>query len=100
MTRRYFRTRNGAKSGSFVRLEKLQSSATPPCTILQALLQKYSSGQEAYQEDREDQGLRVHGMRVQLVGMEKLRRQRGGVDRVQEVALMDRGISSAVSTTS
>ena len=38
-------------------------------------------------------------MTVELVGMEKLRRQRGGVDRVQEVALLDAGISSAVSAT-
>ena len=36
-------------------------------------------------------------MTVELVGMEKLRRQRGGVDRVLEVALLEAGISSAVS---
>ena len=49
---RYFETRNGARSGSFVRLEKLESGALAPCTILEALLRKYGSGQEAESQVR------------------------------------------------
>jgi hypothetical protein len=91
---RYFSTRNAARSGSFVRLEKLKNSALVPCSVLQALLRKYGNEQEFYQ----DTGMRIHRVKVQLVGMDKLRRQRGGVDKVQEVALLDAGISSAVSS--
>lgn len=76
-----------------MRLEKLESSALVPCTVLEALLRKYGSGGEA---DYRDEGLKIHRMTVELVGMDKLRRQRGGVDRVQEVALLDAGIFSAV----
>ena len=92
MSDRYFSTCNLAKSGSFVRAEKLKASAKRHRTVSEALKDKYDLGSRGDHVTMElDQRVKV-----ELVGMAKLRRQRGGIDRLQEVSLIDAGISSAV----
>ena len=92
--RRYFSTRNGEKSGSFVRHSKLQGTADTGCTVLHALHKKYDANDQ--DNGRHQCDIRIGGKAVQLVGMEKLRQQRGGIDMLREVALLDAFISSAV----
>ena len=90
---RYFATQRSNKSGSFVRLEKLRESAKRPSTVLQAL-------QDKYEREQTEAGTSLNltsRVRVELVGMAKLRQQRGGIERLQEVSLQDVAISSAVS---
>lgn len=90
---RYFFTCKSANSGSFVRSEKLRVTAKLVRTVSEALQMKYET------EAREDQVTMEldQRVRVELVGMAKLRQQRGGVDKLQEVSLIEAAVSSAVS---
>lgn len=90
---RYFSTQHSAASGSFVREEKVRGCAAKLQTLLEALKKKY----EGKLEEDEQSDLKIdRHVRVQLVGMAKLREQRGGIERLQEVSLQDAAISSAV----
>ncbi len=93
---RYFATKRSNKSGSFVRVEKLRVSTKRRITLLQALQDKY----ERELSEAETSLDLTHRVRVELVGMAKLRQQRGGIERLQEVSLQDAAICSAVSVIS
>ena len=82
---RYFATKRSNKSGSFVRVEKLRVSAKRRITLLQALQDNY----ERELSEAETSLDLTHRVRVELVGMAKLRQQRGGIERLQEVSLQD-----------
>lgn len=92
---RYFSTRDGVSRGSFVRLEKLRSSATGGRTLLDALSRKYAESDDS--DSLASQNTRIGGnVKVQLVGVRKLQIQRGGIERLQEIALLDAQVSSVV----
>lgn len=61
---------------------------------MEALQHKYNQ-QKAPMEDMH----LTAKIEVQLVGTEKLQRQRGGIDKLREVALLDARISSMVSSS-
>lgn len=89
---RYFSTRNLASSGSFLREEKARLGLVKGSTVLEALQTKYENKQDDTAGDMRFDSR----VRVELVGMAKLRQQRGGIDRLQEVVLHDSAISTTV----
>ena len=93
---RYFSTERGRKSGSFVRESKLCTIACTGQTILSALQNKYGERETGKAHDSEE--ILLNGrVKLELVGAEKLQRQRGGIEKLEEVTLIDCNISSVVS---
>ena len=82
-----------------MRESKLQAMADTGCTTLEALERKYNPWSGADRSGLHSEAdMRLDDkVTVQLVGMAKLQHQRGGIERLEEVSLIDASISSIVS---
>lgn len=65
-------------------------------TLLEAMKEKYEN--EDFELRGDDENLQLNGkVKFELVGMKKMREQRGGIEKLEDVSLIDSCISSAVS---